>query len=195
MKLVLCEGEDDKKVISGLCEANSIDGLEVQPYKGRDNLRAFVRALTKRPDFVRGEIESVGIVQDADQDGRAAWERVRDAVEAAFGVVLVEPAKPVGERPRIAGFVLARQGEDRGVLEDLCLTAVSQQAGYFCLEDYFRCLTEKTGKQTFHPKAKFRAWMASQSDYDLRTGLAAEQGYVPYTNAAFDALRDFLRGL
>jgi len=193
MKLVLCEGKGDKKVISALCEALKINGLQAEDYGGRDKLLEYMVGLPKRPEFVLRQVESVGVTQDADQDGQAAWDGVRDAVKAAFGVVLAARGKPAGAQPRVAGFIVARPGEDRGMLEDLCLAAVSQQPGYSCLEDYFRCLTEKTGKQTYHPKARFRAWMASQSDYELHAGLAAEEGCVPFTHPVFDPLRDFLR--
>lgn len=195
-KLVLCEGGDDKAIISGLCAAHGIDGISVEDYKGRDKLRTYVHGLRQRPDFVRGEIESVGITRDADEDGQAAWKSVQDAAKAAFGIVLKERGKTAGERPRVAGFIVARPGEDRGKLEDLCLAAVSQQAGYSCLEDYFHCLSEKTEKQTYDAKAKWQAWMASQRDYKLSlTDLATKPGGVSYTNPAFDSLRDFLRSL
>jgi len=190
MKLVLCEGDDDKAVIERLCAAHSIDGIKVEHYKGRDNLGPYVRDFLNRTDYRPGQIESIGIVQDADQDGRAARERVAGAVK-----VLEEAAKRKGLRLKVASFIVTRSGEDGGMIEDLCLAAVSQEAGYPCLEAYFDCMIGKTGKQTYHPKAKWRAWMACQSDYDLRTGLSAEKGYVPVANPAFDSLRDFLRSL
>jgi len=182
-------------VISALCKALNIEGLHVEQYAGREKMRDVVCALPGRPEFAKGEIESIGITQDADEDGQAAWASVCDAAKAAFGVVLAERGKPAGQRPRVAGFILACPGADQGMLEDLCLAAASQKPGYSCLEDYFRCLTEKTGKPAYHPKARFRAWMASQSDYELHAGLAAEEGYVPFANPAFHPLRDFLRAL
>jgi hypothetical protein len=194
MKLVLCEGLDEVAVIGGLCAASGIAGLTIEPFNGRNQLRDVLKELTKRPEFVRREIESLGILLDADTDPSAAWQKLRHDVQAALGLDLPERGAFLGERPSVAGFLI--HGPDgRGMLEDLCLEAVGDQPGFPCVEDYFRCLAERTGKPAYHAKARFRAWMASQSDFDLRVGKAAEKGLMPWANPAFDRLREFLNRL
>ena len=44
-------------------------------------------------------------------------------------------------------------------------------------------------------KAKVRVWMASHVDWEYHVGKAAEEGYWPWANPAFDALKNFLRAL
>jgi hypothetical protein len=99
----------------------------------------------------------------------------------------MEQACFVGERPRIAGLLIGGPS-GHGMLEDLCLEAVRDYPGFSCLGDYFRCLTDRTGKKEFHAKARFRAWMASQSDFELHVGKAADKGFLPWSNPAFDCL-------
>jgi hypothetical protein len=194
MKLVICEGADDAAVVSELCIASGIAGITVEHYGGRSNLEAFLRELPKRPDFARGEVESLGVTIDADTNGAASWQKLQNAVQQGIGVQLTTRGTFVSTAPKIGGFVVARP-DDTGMLEDMCLAAVQGKPGYPCLEEYFRCLAEKTERKQYLAKAKFRAWMASQSDFDLRTGKAAAKGYLPWDNTAFDPLRQFLKAL
>ncbi len=150
--------------------------------------------LPKRPEFTRKEVESLGILLDAGENPSAMWQKLRNAVQSTLAVALTEQAVFAGERPKVAGLLIGgKQG--RGMLEDLCLEAVREQSGFVCLEDYFRCLAERTEQKQFHPKARFRAWMASQSEFELHVGKAAEKGFLPWSNPAFDGLREFLRRL
>jgi hypothetical protein len=194
MKLVLCEGQDDEAVIRGLCEARGLRDLKVGPYSGRNKLASVLGELPKRPEFTRQEVESLGITLDANGDGNAAWQLLCDAVRGSFNLSLTERGLFVGAKPRIGGFIVS--GPDgKGMLEDLCLASVSDKPGYPCLEAYFRCLTERTGRKDYHSKAKFRAWMASQSQYELYVGKAAVEGYLPFDHAAFNSLAQFLAAM
>ena len=194
MKLVLCEGKDEVSVMEGLCEASGLSGLTVEPIHGKDKLREVLTELPKRPEFARKEVESLGILLDAGQDPTAMWQKLRHDVQATLGPALTDQAVFAGERPKVAGLLVG--GKDgRGMLEDLCLEAVRSQPGFPCLEDYFRCLAEKTGQEEYHSKARFRAWMASQSEFEFHVGKAAEKGFLPWANPAFDRLREFLKKL
>ena len=194
MKLVLCEGEDDLAVIRGLCQARHLIGLTVEHFGGRNNLENVVRELPKRPEFVRQEVDSLAVTLDAEQSQDSSWQKVRETIRVGFGVTLPQQREFAGEKPKVAGFIVSRP-DGTGMLEDLCLAAVSNQPGYQCLDDYFRCLAERTTRKEYHPKAKFRAWMASQTDFDLRVGKAAVEGYLPWDSPAFDSLAQFLATL
>src|SRR6266446_2202831 len=143
MKLVLCEGQDDLKVIRELSEDRGVTGLTIESYLGRDNLANALSELPKRPEFTRQEVESLGITLDANGDGNTAWQLLRDAVRGSFNVSLTERGVFIGAKPRIGGFIVS--GPDgKGMLEDLCLASVSDKPGYPCLVAYFKCLTEST---------------------------------------------------
>lgn len=192
MKIVLCEGNEDLLVVRGICSASGITGLTIEHCAGRNNLEKYLREMPKRPEFTRGEVESLLVLIDAETNAEAAWQKIQNAVRLGFGLQLQHLGEFAGEQPRIAGFVIA--GPDgKGMLEDLCLDAVSEQPGYVCLQNYFLCLTEHTPVKEYHAKAKFRAWMASQKEYELGVSLAAGKGYIPWESPSFDRVRLFLQ--
>ena len=191
MKLVLCEGHDEVSVLQELCTARGVPGLTIEPYKGRDNLMNVLRELPKRPEYAQQQIESLAILLDANGNPTGAWQRVSNGVQEHLRVTLPERSSFAGDKPKIAGYIVA--GPDgTGMLEDLCLLALNRVPGFDCLDQYFGCLSEKTDRKEYHAKAKFRAWMSAQSDFDLRLGLAAAKGYVPWSSSAFDPLAQFL---
>lgn len=199
MKIVLCEGQDDVAVIEGLAGFAGVEDIVAEHCKGRNNLESYLREMPKRPEFTRGEVDSLMVIIDAEDNAANSWHKIVNAVQLSFQVVLTEPGDFAGTAPKlsgyvISGYVICGQG-DKGMIEDLCLQAVSDQPGYSCLQEYFRCLADKTGRSDYLAKARFRAWMASQSAFDLRVGLAAQKGHLPWGNKAFDPLRELLQKL
>jgi hypothetical protein len=194
MKLVLCEGKDDIAVVEGLCLHSKITGLTLEQYGGRDRLQEVVCKLPIRPELTRGELESLAVLIDAEKDRDASFQKIRDIIRKTFDVIVENPGVFAGSKPRVAGFVVC-DDNGRGMLEDVCLKSISDRPEHTCMEEYFKCLTERTGQKDFHPKAKFKAWMASQTEFDFRVGLAAGRGYLPWENKAFDGLREFLKSL
>ena len=193
MKLIICEGQDDQSVIEGLLSHAGIAGIRIESCGGVPKFNDYLRGLPKRGDFVRREVEALGIVLDADQSRATCWQRIQDRVREAFGVELKAECEWEGNRPRIGAFIAG--AGTAGTLEDLALEAAGGQNGFRCLDAYFRCLSDETGQTRYSGKARFRAWMASQSDHDLRLGKAATGGYIPWDSNAFDSLRQFLVGL
>lgn len=192
MNLVLCEGDDDAAVIKGLCSAAEITNLRIEQLGGKDRLRNHLLQLPKRTEFVTKGVDRVGIVLDADLSRASSWQKLRANVFDAFKVKLDEEGVLHGDQPRVAGMLVGgRSGQ--GSMEDLCLESVSNQPEYPCLSEYFQCLEEKTGRKNYRSKARFRAWMATQADFELHVGKAAEAGYLPWADPAFDQLRNFLR--
>ena len=93
------------------------------------------------------------------------------------------------------GVLIVGPNNGRGMIEDLCLSSVSDRPGFDCVDEYFRCVTDKCGRTDFSAKSKVRVWMAAQVDHELYVGKAAEMGYWPWGNPAFDSLKEFLRAL
>jgi hypothetical protein len=133
----------------------------------------------------------VAILIDADADGDASFQKLQNAIQQGLNISVAQPGVFVGVKPRVAGFVVSDQ-TGRGMLEDLCLESINTRPEYHCMELYFKCLCDKTEKKDYHAKAKFKAWMASQTAFDYRVGLAAAKGYIPWDSEAFSKLREFL---
>lgn len=194
MKIVICEGKTDTAVIRNLCLAANIQNLIIESCNGRGNLERYLHDLHVRPEFARKEVESLAVLIDAELDTDASWQKVRNAIQLGFAIKLGGPGIFHPGQPRIAALVIP-EGRDCGMIEDLCLEAVSEQPEYWCMVQYFACLSERTGKKDHHSKAKFRAWMASQPDFDLYLGLAADKGYIPWDSPVFAPILALLRQL
>jgi hypothetical protein len=190
-KFVFCEGLDDVAVVKGLAAQARIDGLRVEPYQGKDQLRDFLRKVKTRPEFSRNEVAAIAILRDADNSMKASFQSVCDALGAnGFPAPEANGVFASGQ-PKVGVFVVGLNG--RGMIEDLCLESVSGKRAFRCVDEYFNCVRRNSDRAAFSSKAKVRVWMSSQVDFDIRVGLAAQKGYWPLENKVFEPLRVFLR--
>jgi hypothetical protein len=194
LKFVFCEGGDDFEVISRVATSIGLNVIRVEPFLGKNKLREFLRAFKTRPELTRNEIASIGIVRDADDDGNAAFQSVRDAL-LANGFKAPDQNGGFAVNGIKTGILIVGPNDGRGMVEDLCLNSVSGRPEFPCVDEYFRCIAQKSNRNQFSSKAKIRVWMASHVDYDLRVGKAAAAGYWPWESAAFNPIKEFLRQL
>lgn len=193
-RFVFCEGGDDLAVVKGLARSIDVSDLHIEPYLGKNNLRHFLQNVKLRPEFAQNKVASIGIIRDADEDGSAAFQSVCDALRA-------NGFKTPGGNGGFAmngirvGVLIVGPNKGRGMVEDLCLNSVSDRREFPCVDNYFRCITEKSGRIDFSSKAKVRVWMSSHEDYEFYVGKAAEKGYWPWESPVFDSMKEFLRAL
>lgn len=194
MKILICDGKTDVAVISSLCKDAGIEDLIIESCDGRGNLERYIRDLPIRPEFARGEVESLAVLIDAELDANTSWQKVQNAIQQGFSIKLEGSGITHLGKPRIIAAVIP-EGENCGMIEDLCLKAVSDQPEYLCMTQYFECLSSNTEVKDYPSKAKFRAWMASKPDFDLYLGLAATKGYIPWESPVFTSILALLRQL
>jgi hypothetical protein len=194
LKFVFCEGGDDLAVTEGVAASMNLKDLRIEPFLGKDNLRRFLTDLQKRPEFARNKVAAIAVIRDADDNGSAAFQSVRGALEAT-GFAAPSANGLFAEGAIKTGILVVGPKNGRGMVEDLCLNSVSDRPEFVCVEDYFRCIEQKSERRNFTSKAKIRVWMASHVDYDLRVGKAAERGYWPWENPVFNPVREFLSEL
>jgi hypothetical protein len=194
MKFVFCEGGDDLAIIKGLASSIGLNELSIEPFLGKARLRDFLRDVQKRPEFTTNMVTAVGIVRDADEDGDAAFQSVRDSL-LANGFSAPNQSGEFASNGIKTGVLIVGPKEGKGMVEDLCLDSVSQCPEFPCVSHYFECIAQKSGRTSFSSKARIRVWMASQKDFDIYVGKAAEKGYWPWENAVFDPMRKFLQQL
>ncbi len=194
MKFVFCEEGDDLAVITGLAGSIGLADVRIEPFLGKDKLRDFLKDVQTRPEFSRNMVSAVGIVRDADNDGNAAFQSVRDALLAngfkapnRNGGFTVNGIK--------VGVLIVGPNGGQGMIEDLCLNSISDQPEFPCVDNYFRCIAQRCARKDFSSKARIRVWMASHVDYELYVGVAARKGYWPWDSPVFDSMKDFLRQL
>lgn len=195
LRFIFCEGDDDFSIISEVIRFLGITNIIVERYHGKDNLRNFLMALPTRPEFGQQKVSALAVVRDADDDLTAAFTSVHNALKCCkYSNCPKNNGEIAGSNPKIGIFIVGpRNG--KGMVEDLCLMSVSNQPEYPCVEAYFRCIEEKSGRKNFSAKARLRVWMSSHVDYDLRAGRAAKDGYWPWEHTTFDELKRFLTAL
>lgn len=194
LKFVFCEGGDDEAVLRGVAQSIQLSDLHVEPFLGKDNLGNFLKALQKRPPFAQKQVASFAIVRDADEDGAVAFQSVCDSLRAN-GLPSPDQNGGFAAGELKVGVLVIGPNGGRGMIEDLCLQSVSDQPEFGCVDEYFHCIAAKSARATFTSKAKVRVWMASHSDHEFYVGKAAEAGYWPWENPAFDEMKHFLRAM
>ncbi|SRR6266536_3046196 len=75
-------------------------------------------------------------------------------------------------------------GENLGMLEDLCLASLQADQLLECVDNYFGCVqATKESLPRQISKARIHAWLAAQEPPDMRLGIAAQRGFMDWNNA------------
>lgn len=191
-KVLLGEGNEEVYFFSALLNHLKIADIQIEQYGGTGSLRKFLDTLIVRPGFIN--VEAVAITRDADDDANAAFQSVRSALGHAS---LPQPNAInvfTVNNPRVGVFILP-DGQQGGMLEDLCLASVATDLAMSCVDDFFRCVEAQGRKPNNMSKAKAHAWLASKEKPDKRLGEAAKAGYWDFSHSAFDLLKQFLQQL
>jgi hypothetical protein len=215
-KLILVEGRDEELFFDTMLEHLQRTDVQVVQVGGKNGFRAMLAAIRNEDLFE--DIRSILLVRDADwqhpegTNARAAWDALMAALRharlpqpSAHGVLQGVSATSNAEtRPGAASAVEIRtavyvmpDGTSDGMLEDLCLRAMRQDAAMPCLDSYFNCLKTAGFEHATKAIAKARAhaFLASRNQPDLRIGEAAKRRYWPFDAEAFKPLVDLLRTL
>ena len=193
-KLLLVEGRDEVRLFGALARNIGLDDVQIRDYGGRNGLRRLLANIWRVPGYQ--DVESLGIVMDADDSAASAGERVRSALSAASLPVPDAPLQSTGsESPKTCYLILPPDAEN-GALEDVCLASVAEDPAMNCVEDYFDCVerTPSGGpRANWTSKARVHAFLSSRERPDLRLGEAAERGVWRFGAPAFDSLKTVLR--
>ncbi len=192
-RLLVVEGPDDSVFLSALLRHLGIEGeFDIRSLEGVSNFNGILRTLPGVSGFA--QVESLGVIRDADRALRSAFQSVCSALRNARLSVPKQPLTVVGEKPRVSVFVWP-DCQRAGTLETLCLMAVHDDPAMGCVKQYFECLAEqpeiKTAPKTPH-KAHLHTFLASREKPGLRLGEAAEKGYWPWDHAVFEPIKQFL---
>ena len=200
--LLLVEGRDEERLVTALNRQLAYEAMQVVVYEGQDKLRPRLPPLVQSPGFIE-TVTALGIVQDGGDHPDRREQSVRDALAAAglpaphTAMALETGAKPLPSGrpgPKIGvAFFLTPGGGRPGMLEDLCLASVEDDPAMACVSGLFACLDQEGVEPPGNmPKARAHAFLATRPRPDLRLGEAAERGYWPFDDPAFDEVKRFL---
>ena len=192
-KQLLVEGRADQEFFSALLRHLGIGDVEVKSYRGKENLRRFLNVFVSAPGF--DEIQSLGIVRDADDSATSAFQSIKDSL---ISVNLPAPERaltPASGSPRVDVFIMPNNA-DTGALEDLCLRALEGDPAMQCVYEFMQCIQDRSTEVPKNTaKGRLYAYLASKEDPELRLGEAAQRGYLPWDDSAFVQLTDFVKGV
>lgn len=189
--VLVVEGREEELFFGAFSKHLGLQNLQILPIGGKEQLRPKLKALVLSPSFP--EVVSLGVVRDANANPGAAFQSVRDALQAANLPAPERPLAPTGHSPRVTVMILPAESVP-GMLEDLCLRAVAPDPAMLCVEQYLQCLQQQ-GLSLPHnvSKAKVQAFLASRPEAGKRLGEAAQAGYWPWDDATFEQVKNFLQ--
>jgi hypothetical protein len=193
-KVVVAEGKETCILLERfLAFLGAADSIQVRDFGGVSELRSYLGLLRKIDGFQ--QLQSLGVVRDAETDAAAAFQSVCGALSSAG---LPSPAGPgllVGGSPRVGVFILP-DGASPGMIETLCLAAVREDPAAHCVDEYLDCLRRSgiEGPRNVE-KARVQAFLASRPEACAHLGLGAKKGYWPWEGSAFGPLGSFLTSL
>lgn len=165
---------------------------------GKKNLQTYLELFTQKAAF-KERVKRVGIIRDAEgSTAIGAFQSVQAALRDAH---LAEPSamNKLEGNPLAVGVFILPNCVDAGMLESLCLSAVTevevaQPNGVLpCVDEFFACLN-KRGKKPGNPtKAQFAGYALACDVVDPQLGRAAQKGAIPWQAKTFDSLKAFVR--
>lgn len=204
-KLLLGEGADNAMFFTALLDHLKISDVQVEEYGGKQSLHSSLRSFVKRPDFQ--QVVSLAVTRDADypddptideiEATPRAFQSICSALQQAKLPVPMAPKTKASGTPEISIYILPGC-QNPGMLEDVCLNSVHQDARFECIENYFDCIEKKTNRKQIRrniSKSRISAWLSTQPEPDKRLGQAAVSGYWDFDHPAFDDLKNFLQQL
>jgi hypothetical protein len=193
-KVLVVEGNDAFQFFKALLQRlDLLDSIEIRNLGGVTDWNDSLRALAETSGFP--EVKSLGIIRDAEEDADAAFRSVCSGLRQNS---LATPRRPNAVEngvPSVSIFILP-DCVNAGMLESLCMQAVSASPVMPCVDGFFDCmqLNGMALPKNMH-KARTHVFLASRPKSDLLLGEAAHAGYFPWDNPAFDQLKAFLRSL
>ena len=175
---LLVEGKNDQHVIWALCKMHQVrETFDVLTPKegGIEALLEDIPIRLKEPD-----LQSLGIVIDADEDIQARWASVRNRLREAQYSVPDKPAKrgfitsPPG-RPRVGVWVMP-DNQISGILEDFVAHLIPTTDSLRPVAEDTLQTIEQGGlhryRPSYRPKAFIHTWLAWQETPGMPMGLA-----------------------
>ncbi len=192
-KLLLVEGRDEELFFSAALEKHiHARDIQVLPIAGKTRLREYLEGLKLDAHFPG--VTSLAVIRDADDSSVSALQSVCGALSFHGLPAPREHGQFTESVPRVGVFIMP-DGKNSGMLETLCMDSVRNRPRSECVQSYLDCLKQ----QGLHPspldKARAHAWLAGQDDPEKRVGEAAQAGYWPFENPAFDSLWSFIRDI
>jgi hypothetical protein len=181
------EGKDEVSFYSAIREYLGLVDIEIRSFEGVNNLRPTLEAIRGVEGFDR--LAGLAIVRDAEGNGGAAVQSVRDALGANGFASPEHGLERVGTSPAVMFLINPHESLD-GRFEDVCAESVRDTPVMRCVEEYMACLRGLGGGMPSKEwKTRIHAYIAAQNQPQVSLGIAARYGYFPFGHTAFNSTR------
>ena len=192
-KQLLVEGNDQRNFFESLIRTRSLPDIQIQNYGGGDELRGFLPAFVKAPNF--GSVVSLGVVRDAEGSAQATFQSIQDSLRNVNLPVPTKANERQSGKPDVSVLILP-DGSSPGMLETLLCRTFEGSEVDRCIDDFFECAQATSNAPiTNLYKARAFAYLTTKPNPHHSVGVAAQQGVWNLDHEAFDGVRDFLTAL
>ena len=181
---------DQRNFFEAFIEHLSLDNIQIQNFRGVNELRGFLLVLVNAPGF-RETVQSVGIVRDAEASAEGALQSVQSSLSNAR---LPMPNQP-DSSPAVTVLILPGNNSP-GMLETLLNETFANTPEDACINAFFNCVEAIPTVSINNPdKARAYAYLTTKPNPHHSVGMAAKQSYWDLDHDAFSRIRQFLRAL
>ena len=191
---LLVEGNDQRNFFEAFIEHLSLDNIQIQNFRGVNELRGFLLVLVNAPGF-HGTVQSVGIVPDAETSAQAAFQSVQSSLRNAGLAAPSRPEDRTSSGPAVTVLILPGDNSP-GMLETLLCQSFTGTPEEACINAFFDCVQAIPAVSISNPdKARAYAYLTTKSNPHHSVGMAAKQSHWDLNHHVFNQVRQFLRAL
>jgi len=175
-KLLLAEGRDAELFLVWASRhfRHEID-FQVMDFGGIKELTNFLLLLANDESY--DDVETIVVARDAETDAKAATDSIQHSMKQANIPVPEEPFEYIRNATLKTAFMIFPGPEQqKGRLEDLCLSTVENDPLLECVDDYLECAKAKGEQLPRIHKSKLHCFLAGKKDFaGLPIGLASRE--------------------
>ncbi len=199
-KLLIVEGKDEEVFFKELFKKTDTQDTQIVSSGGKQQFKKIFPVIINTPGFEK--LQSLAVVQDADQDLQATFNRIYSVLR---NNEFEPPGKPgvfnTAVTPKIGVFIISDEHQ-QGKLESLCLSTVKSQPVMECVDSFMKCIKQEShstaGKykqpKDIH-KARCRAFLSAMEEDTPSLGIATQKNYWDLDSEKLQALKSFLKQL
>ena len=192
-KQLFVEGNDQRNFFQALIRHLTLSEIQVQDFRGVNELRDFLSGFTIRSDF--GSVTSIGIVRDAEGSAQSAFQSVQGSLRNANLPVPTKAGERESGNPSVSVLILPDESSP-GMLETLLCRTFEGSEVDRCIDDFFACAAASPNVSINNPdKARAFAYLTTTPNPHHSVGIAAHQGIWNLNHEAFEGVRNFLQAL
>lgn len=203
---LLVEGTNDLHVIASLCDKHNLPKtFDIENCGGIENLLQKIEVQLNTPN-----LQTLGVVVDADNDVAKRWTEVKKAVETVEpryqlpGIIppngYITPAPPVPPKLPKLGIWIMPDNQQSGALEKLVLTLIPPNDSLYPIVETTLDSLENQGlnrydANTKRPKAAIYTWLAWQTEPGSLMGRSIADRSLHHDSFMAGQFVDWLRQL